>query len=561
MHEEISTHMKKKSFPCFINFIFLPFLIFQSCGEKTEMTKEKKDLYDEIDNEIELVPIYEAEKEKRISNLKQRLKREQSPQLNMELNDWLISEYESYISDSALFYINQNLDNPVVKGDKKLRDALLIKKADVAAHAGLFGEAVDILEGIDKSNLDSVLLENYYSAYCDLYQYQSEYATHSEYASEHERLRELYIDSIGMVASPSSINYIVNQAASAARNGNFGEAEKMLLKKLDEYNSGDRNFSILSSILADIYKQKGDKENYIQYIGKSVISDIQGAVKENMAIRALATECFEEGDLERAERYLRQSFSDANFYAARMRNAQSSRMLPIIGEAYTQQEKKSKHELSLMVIFMSILAFCLILLTAFSLLQIKKVRAINKKTKGMLDEVSELSEKLTQVNKELSIANKELEASNSIKGEYGALFMEYSALAISSLQKYQQSLKVAAAQGNMQNLIKKIDSSTIENKTMSEFYSKFDEAILNIYPNFVEKFNNLLKQNARVELKPKEGLNTELRVFALIKIGIDDSEKIARFLRCSLTTVYTYRSKMKKRALNPETFEEELMKI
>lgn len=546
-------------FSCMIVFIMAFTLI--ACKDSKRHNKENLNQYALIDEEIEKVPIYDKIKEERIKDLKNRLHQDPSPQLEVELNDWLIKEYESYISDSALYYINKNLENPLVKDNENQRIRLLIKKADVAAHAGLFGESADILSDIHSGSLDSTLLENYYSAYCDLYQYQSEYATNSEYASQHEKLRELYIDSIGLVAPPTSMNYIVNRAASAARNGNFQEAEKMLSENLNKYKSGDRNYSILSSILADIYRQKGDEYNYTNYIGKSVISDLRGAIKENMAMRALATVCFEEGDLERAERYLRQSFADANFYAARMRNAQSSRMLPIIGEAYNQQQKRSNHQLSLFVIFISILAFGFILISILALLQVKKIRASNKETKKMLDEVSNLSTKLSTVNEELKKANEELLQSNNIKEEYGALFMEYSALAISALQQYQQSLKVAAVQGNMNQLLKKIESAQIENKTLEGFYLKFDEAILNIYPNFVEKFNSLLKPEDKIELKPKENLNTELRVFALIRIGINDTEKIAQFLRCSISTVYTYRSKIRKRAINPESFEQDLMKI
>ena len=179
----------------------------------------------------------------------------------------------------------------------------------------------------------------------------------------------------------------------------------------------------------------------------------------------------------------------------------------------------------------------------------------------MLDEVSSLSQRLSSVNKELNHTNEELQASNALKGEYAVLFMEYCSLAISALQQYQQSMKVAAAQGNLDVLKKKIDSVNIENKTLAEFYSKFDEAVLNLYPHFVEKFNALLKPEDRIELKPKEMLNTELRVFALIRLGITDSEKIASFLRCSLSTIYTYRSKMKKKAIRPDSFEQDLSLI
>lgn len=544
--------------------IYLAFFILSvssGCHKAKEDNIAKGSFYAEVDKEIEKVEEYDERKENRIKTLRSKLDLSTDLKERKVIVDELISEYESYKSDSALHYINLNLSNPLVKLDTRMATELTIRKADVAAHAGLFGEANQLLSSINRSLVDSTLLENYYSAYCDLYQYQSEYATNSEYSQQHEKLRELYIDSVSMVAPVSSVNYIVYHAAQEARQGNFELAETLLTQNLNKFHSGERTYSILASILAYLYRQKGDDINYNKYISLSVISDLQGAVKENMAIRALATECFKEGDLERADKYLRQSFEDANFYSARMRNAQSSRMLPIIGEAYNNQQKKLNHELRLFVVFISILALGFILISIFAFTQVRKIRSINRKTNSMLDEVSKLSEELKKVNEELKGANEELQGSNAIKGEYGALFMEYSSLAISALQQYQQTLKVTAAQGNMQSLVKKIESATVENKTLAEFYSKFDEAILNIYPHFVEKFNRLLKEEDQITLKPKEGLNTELRVFALIRIGINDSEKIAKFLRCSLSTVYTYRSKMKRKALDPENFEENLMKI
>lgn len=140
--------------------------------------------------------------------------------------------------------------------------------------------------------------------------------------------------------------------------------------------------------------------------------------------------------------------------------------------------------------------------------------------------------------------------------------MEYCSSAISTLQHYQKSLRVLTAQGgNRAALMKKLESSETADKLLKNFYMKFDEAILNIYPSFVDKFNRLLKPDETVVLKAGELLNTELRLFALIRLGIEDSTKIAEFLRCSISTIYTYRSKMRKRAIKPDTFETDVKKI
>ncbi|MCH5223461.1 MAG: hypothetical protein J1E82_05415 [Muribaculaceae bacterium] len=537
--------------------------LFYACShsEKGKSIDNLEDIYAEIDAEIEKSGDYQEEKQKRIDLLKSLLHRENDNLRKSEITDRLIEEYESFVSDSALGYINLNLENPVVKADRDKTIRLWIKKADIAAHAGLFGEAAAQLSEINSSELDSLLLRDYYSAYCDLYQYQIEYATDGEYAREAEILRTLYNDSVTSVSSPTDPVFVINKADDLIRENKAKEAEELLLNKIGEFKRGERNYSILASILAFIYKTTGQKDLYQHYLAESVISDIRGSIKENMAIRELATICYEEGDIERADRYLRQSFSDANYFSARMRNAQSSRMLPVIGGAYHQHQEQLTGKLRGLVISISILAAVLVLIIIFTILQFLKVKKVNSNNKRMLEEVSRLSEKLKSMNEEVTMANEQLKSSNLIKEEYAGLFMQYCSLAISHLQQYHQSLRVMAAQGNTKALLKKIDSTDLENKILDDFYDKFDEAILNIFPDFIDKFNTLLKPDYRFDIRSGESLNTELRIYALIRIGITDSEKIAKFLRCSLSTVYTYRSKTKKRAINPQSFEDEIRAI
>ena len=518
-------------------------------------------LFQQIDSEINKTSEYDLQKERKIEILRNRMSQEQNPLKVMEICDEIIGEFESYQSDSALYYINKNLESARLTDNRQKELSLLIRKSDIAAHAGLFAAASSILNNIDSSELDSLQKELYFSALCDLYQYQSEYVTDDEFVNESVRLREAYIDSIAAVSPPTSINYVIYTAAAEAREGNIEKAENLLKENIGLYGSGERNYSILASLLADVAKAKGDLLGYRLYLGLAVISDLQGSIKENMAIRALATSCYEDGDIERADRYLRQSFADANFFSARMRNAQSSRMLPVIGEAYSGYQLEMRHKLRGYIITVSILAFVLICIIAFTVKQFFIVKRANSKSNNMLKEVSSLSDQLREVNQEILKANIDLKKSNEIKEEYAALFMEYCSLAISNLQQYHQSLRVLAAQGNTKTLLKKIDSTEMVERLLKDFYQRFDEAILNIYPDFVEKFNRLLKPEYAIELKPGEALNTELRVFALIRIGITDSDKIAGFLRCSLSTIYTYRSKTKKRSINPDEFENDVKNI
>ena len=531
-----------------------------ACDEgRVYLSDELAALYNEVDSEIERSGIYQQEKEKRLELLKEELNANSNDERRLELTMKLISEYEAYISDSAMYYVALAMQNPIVSGDPVRTKRLLIRRADILSHAGLFNAAHSILSTIGREGLDSTLLEPYYGAYAALYQYQREYTDDTELAQENAQLRELYTDSVAAVADQRSLSYIIYSTAADARRGNPKKALAVLTGKLAEYKSGDREYAILASIMADVFKTIGDEENYRRYLALSAISDLRGVVKENMAMRALATANYEDGDLVRAKRYLKQSFADANFYAARMRNAQSSRMLPVIDEAFEarQDELRKRQRIYLWVV--TALVAVLAVVVWFLTQQISRARRANMKAHQTLAELSQLSARLKDVNTELEKANSDLVGANTIKEEYAGLFMEYCSLAISNMQQYHQQLRVLALQGNIKALMKRLDSTDVVTKTLHEFYAKFDEAILNIYPSFLEKFNSLLQPDAQIELKPGEKLNTELRVFALIRIGITDPEKIAQFLRCSLSTIYTYRSKIKKRAINPSTFEKDLL--
>lgn len=541
----------------FIYLILAGASVAVSCNDY----RHEDSVFSELDKEIEISRIHQAEKEKRIRYLLDDMASAVTDKERFDIAGKLINEYEAYNSDSALHYVNLSLANPMVTSDRYLNNGLKIKKADILSHAGLFNVAEQTLADIDKAELDSLLLGQYFGAYTALYQYQSEYSDDSEFAKENQRLREVYNDSVIKYTAPDSFGYIINYAPALARQGKYNEAVDEINKILGNYSSGEREYSILVSILADIFRSSGDRENYKRLIVESAVSDLRGVVKENMAMRALATICFEDGDLERANKYLKQSFADANFYSARMRNAQSSRMLPIIDEAYQARQYELQNRHRIYTILVSALAVILLIAISFLIKQIAKVRRISTQRQNALNELSELSRKLTALNEELTRTNKDLTTANTIKEEYAGLFMEYCSLAILNLQQYHQHLRGLAMKGNVAALMKRLDSTEIENKTWHEFYAKFDEAILNIYPQFVNKFNNLLKPDEQIVLKSGEKLNTELRVFALIRIGIQDSEKIAKFLRCSLSTIYTYRSKIKKRAKDPATFEKQLLSI
>ncbi|MDE6824263.1 MAG: hypothetical protein K2J27_06010 [Duncaniella sp.] len=587
--------------PIFLLFI----LLLVSCSRSgNDRAAELQELYVLLDTEIANSNKYEKEKNDRIIAYKREYDLSTDKFQRTALINKLIEEFNAYNADSALHYISYNLQRPAVIATPGEQTRLLIKRADVYAHAGLFSDALNTMQSIPRDSLTPALLESYYATYCALYQYLSEYTTDHEPALIYEKQRSAYADSLSRVIDTGSFNHLVFVMTEMARNGESEKAIEALSRQLEDYPSGTREYSILASTLAYIYKTAGFPDDYKRYLALSAISDVRGAVKENMSFREVATVMFEDGDVDRANRYLKKSIADANFYSALMRNAQSSKMLPVIDEAYAAVQNDLTDRLRTMVWVSSILSVIL-LVTIFLILKqfrslhkakdkvslaneelrrmSERLREANNELKEKNDDLSAMSEELRQTNAalegkngelsliseqlkstniQLAARNAELRDFNHTKEQYAGLFMEYCSSAISSLQHYQQSLRKLTVQGgNRAALLKKLESTEIADQLLKNFYVRFDEAILNIYPSFVGKFNALLNPGEQVVLKSGELLNTELRLYALIRIGIDDSAKIADFLRCSISTVYTYRSKMRKRAINPDEFENEVRNL
>lgn len=546
-----------------IYILLLISLFLVSCNKnKATSSPELQALYSELDQEIDNSEQYEQVKNNRIAELRKNYYYSNDENRKTAIINCLIREYEAFNADSALFYISLNLRRPAIFSIPGEHTRQTIKRADILAHAGLFSDALATLENIPRNSIDSTLIEMYYSTYCATYQYLSEYTNEHETALNNEQLRAAYADSIRQVTSPSSFSHMVYVMAEKARNGDYKTAIAELSSHLKEYQFGTREYAILASTLAYIYKTAGISDEYKRHIVLSAISDVKGAVKENVSFREVATFMFEDGEIERANKYLKKSIADANSFSALMRNVQSSKMLPVIDEAYTSFLGQLNNRLRNMVGISSALSIVLVITIVLILKQFKNIHKANTEIRNANKELSLLSEQLKQANIELEDKNNELKNFSNRKEKYAGLFMEYSSSAILTLQHYQKSLRVLVAQGgNKAALTKKLESTEVADQLLKNFYVKFDEAILNMYPSFVDKFNALLKPEDRIILKSGELLNTELRLYALVRMGIDDSAKIADFLRCSISTVYTYRSKIKKRAINPDTFENDVKNL
>lgn len=512
---------------------------------------------------------YEQEKIKRIGFIRDELRqRDLTPEKEYDINSRLYREYEYYINDSAHKYIDRNIDIAIKEGRRDWLDRSRIHKARSLSTAGLFAEAIDVISEVDKGNLTPDLLAEYYITIENTYTYHSEYARDDTYAPRYLEKAAAYCDSALMVLGPDSYSFTISRAQAHITAGEYAKAQRLLEDAAAGVSPDSRDYAVLMGVLAYAYELDGKEEERMMCLARSAMADMQGVVKENMSLRQLAEMLFARNDVERANRYLKKSIADANLFNARMRNTQASRTLPLIDRAYQSAIQKQSDTMKLFLFIISVMAICLVVAIVFIVRQMKRVSHAHEKLKSVNTELQSLNDELHHLNAELEAANtrqrevnSSLREANVIKEEYIGRFLQLCSTYISEMEAYRKMLSRKAATGRADDVFKAIKSTQFINDSLKEFYQNFDASFLNIFPSFVESFNALLPEEEHVYPKPGERLNTELRIFALIRLGITDSAKIASFLRCSITTIYTYRSKLKNRSLHRNDFEAQIMKI
>lgn len=495
----------------------------------------------ELDQSIKERKQYEAGKLNRIDSIAQKLQLSHlSAEERYEIHMALYNEYESYNCDSALHHAQQGYTWATRLNQPDLQNRALLKKASVLGSMGLYGEALELLQGIPQRMLPSTDLADYYSTMACIYLFQAEYAEQTVYIHKYLKYLNTYRDSIVQVLSPHDYRYANHKASLLVDEGKLREAAGLLEKALESLNPSTREYAILTSTLAFVYHTSGDRKREKEMRIHSAIADIKAVVKENYSLCALAEILYAEGDIKRANDYIKISMEDAEHYSTPLRRLQISQVLPLITDAYQQEKERQQQKLTWMNIAITLL------LLVLTLTIVRMVRQMHK---------------LAKARQEVVESNRSLREANHIKEEYLGKLLNQCSAYIDKLEEYRRLLNRQASAGKLEELFKTLKSNRFINNELKEFYHSFDASFLKIFPHFVEDFNRLLPEDEQQHPKEGELLTTELRIFALVRLGITDSARIAGFLRYSITTIYTYRSKMKNRSLCKETFEEEIMKI
>ncbi|WP_092580872.1 DUF6377 domain-containing protein [Hyunsoonleella jejuensis] len=506
--------------------------------------------------------IYDTTKEVRITNLKKLL---EEPNATLEnkyfILSKIISEYEKYSFDNALLYIERSIEIA-----KKLNDTSLVKESKLKLSkllvtSGRYKEAIDVLNEIQRSQLPENLLNLYYLNLKESYSGLNFYSTVKTNKEDYSKLYAVYQDSLLQRLSPNSDESLALVEKGYRDERNINKALEINSKRLSQVDMATPQYSQITFERALLYELDKNTQEQKKFLTLSAISDIQASVKDNASLTELAMIFFKEGDIERAHKYIDFSVEDAEFYNSRLRYTNISNKLSVISKAYEAKSFEQKTELKKLLIFISVLVLFLLVTIIYIYRQIKRLSAARKDLKNANNKLQDLNEQLSLSNEDLSRLYNELSDSDRVKEQYIGTFLNLYSDYINKLDTYRKMVRKYIVSNKTNALLELTKSKQLIENELNIFYENFDKSFLHIYPDFVEKLNTLLKDEEKLIVKDEQALNTELRIFALIRLGITNSSKISKILRYSVNTIYNYRVKVKNSAKDRNTFEDSVRKI
>ncbi|MDL2221914.1 DUF6377 domain-containing protein [Parabacteroides sp. OttesenSCG-928-N08] len=538
----------------YVLFILFALLAFPSSASVTDS------LIHVLDKTIKERAIYAEKKEDDLQNIKKLLEYDAADEQAFLICNQLFSGYIPFNNDSSLYYAQKKLHYAHNLNQQRYIDDATMNLAEVLCTAGMYMESLELMNQIELEKIEEYLRPYYYHLMRKLYGLLADYAITESDLCKYKRLTDLYRDSILSVHDPGSSTHLMVKADQLIANAQYNEGIEILMKHLHLIDPNSHGYAFFTYSIAEAYEKSGDIDTAIHYYTLSAIGDLRLGIKEYVSLRMLAVLLFRKGDVERAYNYLSCSLEDAIACNARIRTIEVSQIFPIINEAYQMKVRKQQQQMQSTLVTISLLSLFLLIAIFYIWRQMKKVAAARRIIVDANKQLKALNLELTTSNEQLKELNSALSETSHIKEEYIGRYMDLCSVYIDKLDLYRRSLAKIASGGKVEELYKAIKSTTFLEKELNEFYSNFDDTFLQLFPNFVEEFNALLTE----PLQPKAGdlLNTELRIFALIRLGITDSTKIAHFLRYSVTTIYNYRTRIRNKAAGErDAFENQVMQI
>lgn len=530
---------------------YIAIIILFIATATSSMADTNGELIQRIDSIIDNITQIYGKKQARIDFYKSMAHKSQKPETLLSAYDKLYDEYFVFQFDSAMVYADKAITLADRIGDKFHHDKCRIEKASLLGVGGLYGEAVALLDEIDSTHLDNKLRFDYTIAYYFIYTYWADYC-HDYYYSPryHERANNYLKQAVTMLRPTDSYyNFFWGEYFIYVER-NDKRALEHYFKTLSTAPIESRWYAMASYAIANNYSANNNNNKYEEYMLRACISDLLNCTRENLAMQDLAMYLFKKGDdnILLAERYINFAMDDAKNYNNRLRIIEISQKLPVIVSTYREKLSSQNNIMRFALFGVSILfAFVVVLLYFYS--------RQNQLLARQRHELSESNNLLSSLNDKLNTLNSRLLDTNSRRERLAKLYIDLCAKYIDRLSKFETLVKRKIKVGQVNDLLNTASSSRLSEEDAATFMNSFDTAFLDLYPSFVDEFNALLRTDEQIVPSHKGRLTTELRIYALIRLGVKESSEIAALLFYTPRTIYNYRSTIKSRAINRETFE------
>lgn len=548
-------------------------ILFILCNVLQSNASSIDSLFYVLDETLNRGAQYVEKKQQTIEVAKKKKELARSPIEQYQTSYELANLYLGFQYDSAYVYSRWCMLIADTLKRVDLQQKAVIHYANVLSSAGLFMEAEKALDSI--GNITPELSFLYHSSYERLYANLCDYHGTSGFVDTYSRRLKQAYQAAFRSLQPNDPLYYLYSFRNFESCGQWDKALEMAKKYASLTDEGSQSHAAALGCIAEAYGQLHNTDKRKEYLILSAISDVISATKENVSMLQLAILLFNEGRVEQAHRYIKIALEDANFYNARFRNLQISRTLPIIEHAYQQAGATYRKTLWLCLVCITLLSLFLTfvalklrgktkrltLLQAQLTEQNQDLKHLAEEQKKLVLLQSTLNGEIEHKIKELSLLTGKYKEANRAKEEYIGHFLQMCSIYISKLNDYRKTINRKLIAGQYQELVAFTASSKHILAEKNELYKQFDVAFLRLYPTFVKQLNELLLPEEQFEQKNGEGLSNELRITALLRLGITDTSQIADFLGYTSATVYTYRTKMRNRARNRDDFEADILRI
>lgn len=540
----------------YILFLLLPTTL--SAGSKTQQLRQK------LDNLLEQRKALIDNKNKDINRLKKNLTTSENTLKRLQTYEQLFEEYYVFQFDSAMTYLNKGIKLAKETKNTYYYNSNTISKAELLSIGGLYSEAIHEIEQVDTTRLDKAQHFEYYFSLFRIHTYWADFCNDKTYTPTHRLKAQEYLKKAMPFCDETAktYEYYLGEYAVFVLN-NPQAARAHYVKAIKQLPQNSRFYAMSCFALSGSYGNEGNTEKQEEFLLLSSIADIENCTMENFALQNLAMYIFEHNkdELDLAQQYIQTALEDAHFYNNRLRIIEISSKLPVIVSSYQQTLNQRNKVQMTAIIAISLLLLFLLSAVFYIVKQTKRLSLQQQELQKNNNQLSELNTQQKELNTQLHGLNALLVDTNSKRERLAKLYIDLCAKYIARLKKQQTLVKRKIKANQTTELLSQLSSERLSEEDAATFLSRFDKAFLDLYPDFTEELNSLLLPEGQIQNKSTDELTTEQRIMALIRLGVKESAEIADLLFYSPQTIYNYRSVLKGKAINKETFEEEVMKL